>query len=280
MDTREWFAERLKLRLMDSPWGPSPAPIDEELEPLAGAVDAAAQRDPGREDLETFIRERKPWYDTGLTVEPIEGDMCRITVPWRNNENIVPRALLLEAIGALRELRARERLPAPWLFRPDPLLGTAVEPEERELVSSIDFGDVEALEAFGLLSAEHREHKRRLLERWGLPVDVYDAALEAQAYLASEERREEMPWAASVSLKEAPVSLDLFRAGLFPPPGVSRFAWAAVGEHLLEEDEDVDAAVEGSVMLHDAGGWLVVLWKRAPAGQRQVRAISLRATPV
>jgi hypothetical protein len=186
---------------------------------------------------------------------------------------------LLEAIVALRELRAQERVPAPWLFRRDPVWPSALDPQEQALVSSIDFDDVDALEAYGLLSTEHRDNKRQYLAEWGLPVDVYDAALEAQAYLDSPERRDQMPWAEPVSLKESAVSVDLFRAGLFPPEGVSRFAWAAVAEHLLEDDEDIDDGDEGSVMLHDAGGWLVLLWKRAPTGQRQAHALSQRDTP-
>jgi len=199
----------------------------------------------------------------------------------------IPLPLLQQATLELTRLRQEERKPSPWLFMPSPLWGRP-HPDEQSLIerlealtSSVDRrssalagaeepGDLMAdrqellkdLEAAGLLCANQADGKGVYLRTWEAETlqALYAAALELLAYLDSPERKAEVPGARSTGVRGAAVCLDLFRSGIFPPDGVSRFEWAAVGERVLRGGT-FDGG-QGAFFVHTAQGWTDVVWRK------------------
>lgn len=87
----------------------------------------------------------------------------------------------------------------------------------------------------GLLSVEHSDAKVRHLEAWGCRrlVSYYQAVLQLSEYLVSPERHLAIPTVVGHDIPSCLISVDLFRDGLYVPPGTDPLAWAAVAESLV-----------------------------------------------
>lgn len=231
-----------------------------------------------------------------------EGPLVLLRTGFVPLATVVPRDWLADVIQALVAARASEAVDPPWLFRRPAVAEYPHDPGDQQAVEQLELrlrrldeavarlADAERepadllaerrallvdLDAHGLLSEEHAVYKRRWLATWGLAqlAAYYAAALELLGYLRSDERRRYNPAAGDEPVIGAPVSVDLFRSGLFAPDGVDRLAWASWGEHLLHES-DVEGE-QGEILHHDQDGWVTVLWRCDAPGAPAVLSVAL-----